>query len=218
MFEPNRGIRVLLSRTARPFVAVVALWFAASLALADTAVATADPAPATQGATTSFPLPEVLHPLDVQSRTSLAIVEQLRHNHYLQKPLDDAASSELFDKYIDALDSGHAYFLASDIQALEKYRYSLDDALKRGDLDPAFDIFNRYQARLEERLEFLITELNRGLAGMKFDTNDSIEIERKHAPWPATVAELDDLWRKRLVAAVLGMKLNGKAFRKFRTS
>jgi carboxyl-terminal processing protease len=210
MFEPNRGIRVLLSRTARPFAAVVALWFATGWALAGTTVATADPAPATQGATTTFPLPEVLHPLDVQSRTSLAIVEQLRHNHYLQKPLDDAASSELFDKYIDALDSGHAYFLASDIQALEKYRYTLDDALKRGDLDPAFDIFNRYQARLEERLEFLITELNRGLSGMKFDTNDSIEIERKHAPWPATVAELDDLWRKRLVAAVLGMKLNGK--------
>jgi carboxyl-terminal processing protease len=210
MFEPNRGIRVLLSRTARPFVAAAALWFAASCALADSAVATADPVPATQGATTPFPLPEVLHPLDVQSRTSLAIVEQLRHNHYLQKPLDDAASSELFDKYIDALDSGHAYFLASDIQALEKYRYTLDDALKRGDLDPAFDIFNRYQARLEERLEFLITDLNRGLAGMKFDTNDSIEIERKHAPWPATVAELDDLWHKRLVAAVLGMKLNGK--------
>ena len=143
-------------------------------------------------------------------RTSLSIVEQLRHNHYLQKPLDDAASSELFDKYIDLLDSGHAYFLASDIQALEKYRYALDDALKRGDLDPAFDIFNRYQARLEERLEFLITELNQGLQTMNFDTNETIEVERKHAPWAATTAELDDLWRKRLKAAVLGMKLNGK--------
>ncbi len=35
-------------------------------------------------------------------------------------------------------------------------------------------------------------------------------MERKHAPWAATTAELDDLWRKRLKAAVLGMKLNGK--------
>ena len=81
---------------------------------------------------------------------------------------------------------------------MEKYRYALDDALKRGDLDPAFDIFNRYQARLEERLEFLITELGQGLRTMKFDTNETIEVERKHAPWPATTAELDDLWRKRL--------------------
>lgn len=177
-----------------------------------TATTTATPTPPAEGSppALSFPIPEALHPLDVHPRTSLSIVEQLRHNHYLQKPLDDAASSELFDKYIDLLDSGHAYFLASDIQALEKYRYTLDDALKRGDLDPAFDIFNRYQARLEERLEFLITQLNQGLQTMAFDTDESIEVERKDAPWAATTAELDDLWRKRLKAAVLGMKLNGK--------
>ncbi len=178
-------------------------------ATATTTTATTPEAAATTPAY-SFPIPEALHPLDVHPRTSLSIVEQLRHNHYLQKPLDDAASSELFDKYIDLLDSGHAYFLASDIQALEKYRYALDDALKRGDLDPAFDIFNRYQARLEERLEFLITELGQGLQTMNFNTNETIEVERKHAPWAATTAELDDLWRKRLKAAVLGMKLNGK--------
>jgi len=186
---------------------LLAVVLAGSGSVAAPAVATADPAPVSNG----FPAPEPLHPLDVHPRTSLSIVEQLRHNHYLQgKPLDDAASSELFDKYIDLLDSGHAYFLASDIQALEKYRYALDDALKRGDLDPAFDIFNRYQARLEERLEYLITQLNHGISDMKFDSNDTIEVERKNAPWAATSAELDALWHKRLVAAVLSMKLNGK--------
>jgi carboxyl-terminal processing protease len=169
--------------------------------------ATTDPA-ATRAYT--FPIPEALHPLDVHPRTSLSIVEQLRHNHYLQKPLDDAASSDLFDKYLDLLDTGHAYLLASDVQALEKYRFTLDDALKRGDLDPAFDIFNRYQTRLEERLEFLINELNKGVKTMNFTTNETIEIEREDAPWASTAAELDDLWRKRLKAAVLGMKLNGK--------
>ena len=62
---------------------------------------------------------------------------------------------------------------------MEKYRYALDDALKRGDLDPAFDIFNRYQVRLEERLEYLITQLNQGLQTMTFDTDESIEVLRK---------------------------------------
>src|SRR5215831_4549119 len=136
-----------------------------------TTAPTPPPSPAdASNATTAynFPPPEPLKPLDVHPRTELSIVEQLRHNHYLQKPLDDAALSELFDKYIDLLDSGHAYLLASDVQALEKYRYALDDALKRGDLDPAFDIFNHYRARLEERLEFLITELGKGLKGMTF--------------------------------------------------
>ncbi len=187
---------------------------AALSAPTDTAVLSTEPSEASTDSATppgsTFPIPEALHPLDVHPRTSLSIVEQLRHNHYLQKPLDDAASSELFDKYLDLLDTGHAYLLASDVQAFEKYRFTLDDALKRGDLDPAFDIFNRYQARLEERLEFLITELNRGIKDMNFTTNETIEIEREDAPWASTAAELDDLWRKRLKAAVLGMKLNGK--------
>ena len=221
MLDRNLGFGVSAQRATRMFCGFIAA-LATTMALAapppDTAplpnaTATTTPTtPSTDAATPaySFPIPEALHPLDVHPRTSLSIVEQLRHNHYLQKPLDDAASSELFDKYIDLLDSGHAYFLASDIQALEKYRYALDDALKRGDLDPAFDIFNRYQARLEERLEFLITELGQGLQTMNFNTNETIEVERKHAPWAATTAELDDLWRKRLKAAVLGMKLNGK--------
>ncbi|HEY6599156.1 MAG TPA: hypothetical protein VIZ30_07580, partial [Pseudomonadales bacterium] len=179
----------------------------------DTAVISNESSATTEPAATpayTFPIPEALHPLDVHPRTSLSIVEQLRHNHYLQKPLDDAASSDLFDKYLDLLDTGHAYLLASDVQALEKYRFTLDDALKRGDLDPAFDIFNRYQTRLEERLEFLINELNQGVKTMNFTTNETIEIEREDAPWASTAAELDDLWRKRLKAAVLGMKLNGK--------
>ena len=72
-----------------------------------------------------------LEPLDVHPRTSLTIVEQLRHNHYLKKPLDDEISSRIFDKYMEMLDGGKSYFLASDIAELEKYRFHLDDALKR---------------------------------------------------------------------------------------
>ena len=55
-----------------------------------------------------------LEPLDVHARTSLTIVEQLRHNHYLRKTLDDAASSEIFDNYLEALDGARVYFTATD--------------------------------------------------------------------------------------------------------
>ena len=94
-----------------------------------------------------------LEPLEVHPRTSLTIVEQLRHNHYLKKPLDDTTSSEVFEKYLALLDSSRAYFLAADVRQLEKYRYVLDDALKRGDLTPAFEMFNLYQTRLTQRLD-----------------------------------------------------------------
>ena len=158
-----------------------------------------------------FPPSQPLSPLGVHPRTSLTIVEQLRHNHYLQKKLDDDISSDVFDRYLALLDGARVFFLASDIEALEKYRYALDDALKRGDLKPAFEIFNLFQARLVERFEFLLGVLEAGIDNFDFTTDDWIETDREHAAWPESQPVADELWRKRLKASVLNMKLNGKA-------
>lgn len=154
--------------------------------------------------------PPVLQPLDVHPRTSLTIVEQLRHSHYVKKPLDNGVSSIVYDKYLDSLDAGRAYFLSTDIDEFEQYRYGLDDALKRGNLAPAYAIFNRYQQRIVDRLQFLLTQLEGGVTELDFSADEDIEIDRENAPWPANQDALDNLWRKRLKAAVLSMKLNDK--------
>ena len=151
-----------------------------------------------------------LKPLDVHPRTSLTVVEQLRHNHYVKKSLDDGISSSVFDKYLDSLDGARAYFTQADIDEFESYRYKLDDALKRGDLKPAFLMFNRYQTSAVERLQFLLREIEGGLANVDFTVDESIELDRENSPWPQTRDDLDQLWRKRLKAAVLGMRLNDK--------
>ena len=151
-----------------------------------------------------------LAPLDVHPRTLLTVVEQLRHNHFISKKLDDELSSQIFDNYLKMLDGGRSYFLAADIEELEQYRYKLDDALIRGNLDPAFDIFNRFQRRLTDRLTFLIGEIEAGLDGLDFDAEEALEIDRESAPWPADAKTADDLWRKRLKAAVLTMRLNDR--------
>jgi len=154
----------------------------------------------------------VLKPLEVHSRASLSVVEQLRYNHYVKKPLDDGISSDIFDKYLDTLDGGRAYFLMSDIVEFEQYRYMLDDALKRANLDPAFTIYNRYQTRAVERLEYLLDQLDSNIEDLDFSVDETIEIDRENASWPRSQIEQDDFWRRRLKAAVLGMKLNGKDF------
>jgi carboxyl-terminal processing protease len=170
-------------------------------------VVAAPKAPAEDPAFTTVP---VLMPLDVHPRTSLTIVEQLRHNHFLSKVLDDELSAHIFDNYVEQLDSGKAYLLASDIASFEQYRYKLDDALVRGDLDPAFEMFNVFQKRQVERLQFLLAELARGIDTMDFTTKEVMDVERKDAAWPTDRAELDRIWRERLKAAVLTMKLNDR--------
>ena len=151
-----------------------------------------------------------LSPLDVHPRTSLTIVEQLRHNHYLRKDLNDDVSSQIFEKYIEMLDGAKVYFLADDLAALEKYRYKIDDALQRGDLGPAFEVFNLYQSRLLDRFSYLLAMLEDGIEDIDFTIDEAIEIDRDNAPWVVNQAAMDELWRKRLKAAVLNLKLNGK--------
>ena len=149
-----------------------------------------------------------LSPLDIHPRTSLIVVEQLRRNHYINKTVDDELSEHIFDKYLTVLDPGHYYFIANDITEFEKYRFRLDDALKKGDLDPAFMIFNRYQMRIVDRLNYLISLIDSGIENLDFSREESILVSREDAQWSEDEAAHDDLWRRRLKAQVLAMKLS----------
>ena len=151
-----------------------------------------------------------LEPLEVHPRTSVNVVEQLARHHYVRRGIDDDLSSTVFDRYLEMLDPQRSYFLAADIQEFEKYRYIIDDALRRGDLEPAFEIFNRYHAVLVDRLEHVVTLLNAGLDDWDFDSTETLETDRSEAPWLASPEARDDLWRRRLKANALSMRLNDK--------
>lgn len=155
---------------------------------------------------------EPLIPLASHSKASISIVKELRNNHYYpRRKIDDSVSAQVFDKYIDRLDSDRAYFLATDVEYLdEQYRFSLDEALKQGDLIPAFDIFNLFQERMIERLEYVLTSIDHGLDTFDFTVDESLEIDRENAPWPRDRDEMDSLWRKRVKAWTLEMLLNDR--------
>jgi carboxyl-terminal processing protease len=152
-----------------------------------------------------------LQPTRMQSKTTQSVVDLLDELHYEHRKLDDALSAQIFDRYIKDLDGQRLYFLASDLQSFQPWRNSFDNALKRSEVKGAFLIFNRYQQRTVERLQFVIAEIDKGIAGMDFSATDVMEIDREKAAWAKTPAELDDLWRKRIKAAALSLRLAGKS-------
>ena len=152
----------------------------------------------------------VLAPLATHPRTARIVVEQLRRNHYVDMQVNDSLSSDMFDNYLEALDPGRYYFLASDIAEFEAYRFELDNALRRGDLIPAYRMFNRLQQRLIERTDYLQAQISAGLDKLTFDTDETIMIKREEAPWSSSLAAHDDLWDRRLKSQVLSMKLGDK--------
>jgi carboxyl-terminal processing protease len=149
----------------------------------------------------------VLQPTDQQNYVARRVSDIIAREHYRRAPLDDHLSSLILDRYLDAIDSGRSYFYASDIAEFEKYRYELDDAIKAGDVEPAFVIFRRFQQRSRERMNYAIELLAKK---PDFDIDESFSFDREKEPWPANAAEMNELWRKRVKNDALSLITTGK--------
>jgi len=159
------------------------------------------PSPAVPAATA------VLAPTEQENYVARRVADIVAREHYRRAPLDDHLSSLILDRYLDAIDGGRSYFFASDIAEFERYRYELDDAIKAGDVEPAFVIFRRYQQRSRERMAYAIELLNKK---PDFDVDESFNFDREKEPWPANTAEMNELWRKRVKNDELSLVTAGK--------
>ena len=131
----------------------------------------------------------------------LEIVKYVVEKGHFQKiEINDALSEEFFYSYIEQIDSQKRFFLKSDINKLEKYKYDLDDQVKNQQLDffeMTYDIFQERIADAEEYYKEIISS--------KFDfTNDeSINLDFKNISYARSKSEIKDRWRKQLKLSVL---------------
>ena len=148
-----------------------------------------------------------LAPSDRHGKVSRLVTTLFERSHYRRMPVDDVASSRMLDAYLEALDGNHQYFLASDIEEFEALRSGLDDSVKRGQLQPVFDIYQRYLQRTRERLEYALSQLE---VEHDFTVDEEFLFDRSDVGWPTSRAELDDIWRKRVKNDAIGLMLTGK--------
>lgn len=150
----------------------------------------------------------VLAPLPVHEETVEAILDRL-DNHYVNIRLDDQLASRLMDQYLKDLDGNRLYFLGSDIASFEAWRKQLDNQLADNDLSAGYAIFNLYQQRARERVDYVLGLLDEGIDELDLEDNESILVDRSKADWAASEEESNALWRKRLEDAVIAMRLDG---------
>jgi len=188
-----------------------ASWLRAALVVALVAVVAAISTGTAPGPTTpvtpAMASSGELAPTDRHRRVVRLVSEVMDRQHYRQAPLDDKLSSQIYERYLDALDGNRSYLLASDIAEFERYRYKLDDAIKSADLEPAFAIFLRLQQRNRERIDYALGLLE---TEPDFSLDEDFTFDRSDQPWPAGVDELDELWRKRVKSDALSLALAGK--------
>lgn len=144
-----------------------------------------------------------------QSKTAVDIIDKLATRHYRNKSFDDQMSEEMLDKYLESLDPAKAFFLQSDVDRFHKqYGKTLDDTLPKGDLKPGYTIFVKYYNRANDRLNWVIKNLE-DPEGFQFDfsKDESIPIGRDSQQWAKTEKDADEMWRKRIKASILSLKL-----------
>ncbi|MFM1835584.1 MAG: C-terminal processing peptidase [Bacteroidota bacterium] len=149
-----------------------------------------------------------LQPSETQKKVERLVFGILSNYHYRKVPVNDSLSSKIFDAYLKDLDPNKVYFLASDIEEIEKYRFTIDEQLNLGDLTSAFQIYNLYQKRLMERFAYVEKIIKQP---MDFSIDESYQPDREKAPWAKSTAELDDYWRKDVKRQLLDWKIGGKA-------
>ena len=143
-----------------------------------------------------------------------ALVDQLitgimQRYHYAKPPLDDAFSEQVFKHYLQDLDPNKSYFLQSDVDSFAQYKDQMDDMIRSGKVQPAFDIYNLYQQRVSQRIQYAITLLDKE---PDFTVDENYVFDREKAPWAKDTKELDDLWRRRVKNDAIGLLLAGKTW------
>jgi carboxyl-terminal processing protease len=184
---------------------------AAAGLLSPLAWSTASPAPtpAAAAATALATPPKDVQPQPHDAIVDQAIAGQLERYHYGDRTLDDKQSALIFDQYLDDMDPNKSYFLQADIDAFATYKDKLDDAIRAGDVKPAFDIYNVYQKRVDQRIQYALKQLDKQ---PDLTVKESFVFDRSKGPWAKDPAELDDVWRKRVKNDVIGLLLAGKTW------
>lgn len=132
----------------------------------------------------------------------------LDNNHYRKIKLNDSLSAAILDKYIKELDNSKTYFLVSDIKSFEKYKYAIDDLTRNENVNPAFEIYQVFDKRYKERMDYVLNTLVQ--QNFDYSIDEYYETDRDKENWAASKAELNDIWRKIIKSQALSLKLTGK--------
>jgi carboxyl-terminal processing protease len=142
--------------------------------------------------------------------TMVDLLEHFNFNHEAvdrqQKP---ELGHDLIHDFMANLDPQRLFYLATDQEVFtERYAPGLYYNLRTlGKLDAPFDIYVMFEKRVDQRVTWIFDELKKDF---DFTAHESYPYDRSKGVWPATKAEADDLWRRRLKFELLQEIINKK--------
>lgn len=136
-----------------------------------------------------------LQPEQKAAKIARTLAYELPREHLSRHNLDDDTAKLMFDNYLSMLDPERVYFLKSDIDKFKQKEFLLDDEIKSGDVQFAYDVFETLKERVRNRTAYTKELLQKGF---DLTIDEEYHWKRKDAPWCANENEWNDLWRRRI--------------------
>jgi carboxyl-terminal processing protease len=135
----------------------------------------------------------------------------MSREHLTRHPLDNEISNRWLTNYLKMLDPRKVFFSQADVDGFMDYRDQLDDMALKGDTTFAYQVFNKFLERIDDRVK-LVNEL----LPMEHDftLDEDLVTDPDQMPYAKNETEMRDRWRKRVKYELLDLasekKLEGK--------
>ena len=123
----------------------------------------------------------------------VSVKNTLSYLHYNPKPINDAYSQDVYEKYFESVDASKRYFLQSDMDEFKKHNTKLDDYLNNGNLVFYKLTIDRLYQRVDEIDKMTQDILSKPI---NLDENDELIIEPKKRSNPADAKQQREEWKK----------------------
>ncbi len=136
-----------------------------------------------------------LRPKEDFSTIARVFAAKFPREHLSRARLNDTIAATAWTNYLASMDFDRVYFLDSDIEDFRKRQKLLDDQIKAGKVDFAYEVFKIYKERVQDRFEYVKQLLEKGF---DLEKDEEYRWRRKDAPWPQDRKEWDEIWRKKI--------------------
>ena len=123
----------------------------------------------------------------------VSVKNTLSYLHYNPKPINDAYSQDVYEKYMESVDASKRYFLQSDLAEFKKHSTKLDDYLNNGNLVFYKLTIDRLYQRVDEIDKMTQDILSKPI---NLEENDELILEPKKRTNPADAKQQREEWKK----------------------
>ncbi len=139
-------------------------------------------------------------------KIALSVGAMIDRKHLSTMRVDDEVSRRTLEMYLKSLDPRKLYFYQSDVEQFQERQTQIDDDIRSGKLGFAKRLFDLYLKRLDERVEYALTQID---APHDFTVNETIIADPEKTTYAATEAEMNEKWRKRVKYELLVFDADG---------